>query len=160
MRIGCLMLAGLLTGCAALSRQFEEPAHGPGAVPADLRLGLRLTVVGRRATMLLLYGGPERDVFLGCLSCQRGSRESIFNTEGPYGSLEHERSIWNARGPYGDPKSPYSPWNPRALQPPVLKDEHDRSHGLFTANAHLPDRNTDPAILRFVKVQSVRQGLL
>jgi hypothetical protein len=155
----CLAIAMGLTGCAAWSAQWDAPRHGPGAVPADIRLGLRLSVVGRRATMLMLYGGAQQDVFLGCLSCEPDLPESIFNPESPYGSLDHPRSIWNPRGMYGDRESPYSPWNPMAMWPPVLKDERGRTHGRFTANARLPGRETDPVILRFLTLQAERQSL-
>lgn len=153
-----LALAMALSGCAALLAQ-ERIAIGPEAVPADLRLGLRLTVVGTRGTRLLIYGGPDREVFLGCLSCERRSWQSIFHVEGPYGSVDHDASLWNPRGPYGDPKSPYSPWNRSAKHPPLLKDEFDRPYGLLTANARLRERNTDPAIVRFVQDQAERQAL-
>lgn len=153
--IGAAALA--LTGCAAWAAEWETPRHGPGAVPPDIRLGLRLALVGRHATMLLLYGGPDRDVFLGCLTCHHREPESVFNTDSPFGSLDHPRSIWNARGAYGDRQSPYSPWNPQATAPPILKDEHDRSHGLFTVNSGLSGRETDPVILRFLKLQAERQ---
>jgi hypothetical protein len=146
-----------LTGCAAWSAQWEAPRRGPGAVPADIRLGLRLAVVGRRATMLMLYGGGRQEVFLGCLSCEADLPESIFNPQSPYGSVDHPDSIWNPRGAYGDCESPYSPWNPLADSPPVLKDERGRTHGRFTANARLPGRETDPVILRFLMLQGERQ---
>lgn len=151
---GLLALAALIGGCALWDHEPAPP--GPDDVPPELRLPLRLSVVGLRATMLLIYGGPERDVFLGCLTCERDARESIFNPEGPFGSTSAERSIWNPRSPYGDKHSALSPWNPHASCPPVLKDEYDETHGYFTANPKYPDRTRDPATLRFLKLWSER----
>jgi hypothetical protein len=119
-------------------------------------LPLRLSVVGLRATMLLIYGGAAHDVFLGCLSCERGDHDGIFNAQGPYGSTRNERSIWNPHSPYGDKTSEFCPWNPRGTRPPLLKDEFDRPHGYFTANSSFPNRTGDPATIRFLKIQSER----
>lgn len=149
-------MAFATAGCAAWLH--EEAAEGPDAVDPELRLPLRLSVVGLRATMLLLYGGAAHEVFLGCLSCERGDHDGIFNPEGPYGSTTNTRSIWNRHGPYGDRSSPLSPWNPHGTMPPLIKDEYDRPHGYFTANPNFADRTTDPATIRFLKVWSERMG--
>lgn len=148
-RLACL-LALSLTGCAWLAQE----APGPEGVDPELRLPLRLSVVGLHATMLLLYGGPQHDVFLGCLSCEKGDPQSIFNPEAPFGKTNVERSIWNPHGPYGNRKSPLSPWNPTGTQPPQIRDETDAFHGYFSANPHIRDRTRDPATLRFLKVTS------
>jgi hypothetical protein len=147
-----LLLLASLTGCAWLAQHEEAP--GPEAVDPELRLPLRLGVVGLHATMLLIYGGPKHDVFLGCLSCEKGDPQSIFNPEGPFGKPNLERSIWNPHGPYGNRKSPLSPWNPAGTQPPLLRDETDAFHGYFSVNPRIPDRTRDPATLRFLKVTS------
>ncbi|MDB5101488.1 MAG: hypothetical protein JWM80_5909 [Cyanobacteria bacterium RYN_339] len=150
MRLAAVFLAASLTGCA----WFAQHEGGPESVDPELRLPLRLTVVGLHATMLLLYGGPKHDVFLGCLTCESRDPQSIFNPEAPYGKSSLERSIWNPHGPYGSRKSPYSPWNPTAAQPPQLRDEYDAVHGSFSVNPHLADRTRDPATIRFLKITS------
>lgn len=158
LRVACslsLVLSAALTGCAWLA---ASDGGGPDEVDPDVRLPLRLSVVGLHgASMLLLYGGPAHDVFLGCYTCERTDQNSVFNPDGPYGSTHNERSIWNRQGPYGGRTSDFSPWNPHAVHPPLILDENDRAHGFFSANSAIADRTRDPATIRFIKIESERQ---
>jgi hypothetical protein len=83
---------------------------------------------------LLLFGGPNRDEFLGCLNCYRSEAFSVWNESGEYGDPQNENSIWNTRGPYGSPSSSQSPWNPRASSPPLVVDRVGNLYGYFTLN--------------------------
>lgn len=60
---------------------------------------------------LHLYGGPNHDVYLGCLNCNNYDSNSIWNTYGNYGSVYNSNSIWNKYGTYGSEYNSYSPWN-------------------------------------------------
>jgi len=89
---------------------------------------------------LLLFGGPNRDEFLGCLNCYRSEAYSVWNEKGEYGNPENESSIWNRKGPYGSPSSQLSPWNPRAAKPPLVVDRVDNLYGYLTLNRAYPKR--------------------
>ena len=151
-----LLLAQLAGGCAALFAHDATP--GPDDVDPEVRLPLRLSVVGLHATMLLLYGSQAHDQFLGCVSCERADAQSIFNAEGVFGSTRDPRSIWNPHGRFGGRTSPESPWNPQGTAPPLMKDEYGHTHGYFTANTAFPGRTTDPALVRFLTIWSERLG--
>lgn len=58
---------------------------------------------------LHLYGGPNHDVYLGCLNCNNYDSNSIWNTYGNYGSVYNSNSIWNKYGTYGSEYNSYSP---------------------------------------------------
>lgn len=153
MRAFWLLALLLLSGCAYW---HASPPRGPDAVDEDVRLGLRITLVGYTGTMLLLFGGPQHDVFLGCLTCDKDDAKSIFNDRGRFGSLSDPRSIWNTAGAYGSQTSPLSPWNPHASTPPLLRDEFERFYGYFTVDAHYPERTRLPPVVRFLTLQTLQ----
>ena len=83
---------------------------------------------------LFLFGGPNRDQFLGCLNCYRSETFSIWNERFEYGSTTHPNSIWNREGTYGSPSSSLSPWNPNATNPPLVVDRVGNLYGYLTLN--------------------------
>jgi hypothetical protein len=91
---------------------------------------------------LLLFGGPERDHFLGCLNCDPSELFSVWNEEGDYGSTTRPDSIWNREGVYGSPASPLSPWSRHATTPPFVVDREGNFFGYFTRDLSYPDRIT------------------
>lgn len=93
-----------------------------------------------RATDLLLFGGENNDVFLGCLSCNEIQRESVFNPIGPFGSSISATSIKNKIGQYGSPIATYSPCNPLSTHPPVVVDTEGHFYGELTVNTIRPRR--------------------
>jgi hypothetical protein len=96
---------------------------------------------------LLLFGGQDRSVFLGCLSCSRSEAFSVWNPNSQYGSTTHPDSIWNRDGRYGAKTSLLSPWNPWAPTPPIVVDRAGNLYGQFTRNANLPGRIPRPETL-------------
>ena len=98
-------------------------------------------------TELLLYGGNDSSIFLGCLNCNRFSSESICNRFGEYGSRFSSNSIWNRFGEYGSRFSSYSPWNKFASDPPAIVDRQGNFYGYFSSNRHYPNRTTIKAYL-------------
>ena len=88
---------------------------------------------------LLLFGGPNRDHFLGCLNCAPSEVFSIWNEEGDYGSPSAPECIWNRNGEYGSPASEYSPWNRTSAHPPFVVDRIGNFYGYFTRNLNFPD---------------------
>ena len=83
---------------------------------------------------LILFGGQDHDVFLGCLNCDNYASNSIWNAYNSYGSKYNSNSIWNAYGTYGSEYSTYSPFNENASYPPVIVDKEGGFYGYFTIN--------------------------
>lgn len=67
--------------------------------------------------------------YLGTISDNRFSDDSIANPYGQYGSRYSPLSIFNPYGQYGSEFSPLSPWNSYTTTPPSLK-----VRGQFVAN--------------------------
>ena len=98
-------------------------------------LGHRL--VGEK---LMLYGGENREEYLGCLSCSKYVLDAITNKYGIYGNRYAANSIWNVYGLYGSRYSPYSWRNPYATHPPAVVDGNGNIYGYFTVNKYFPNR--------------------
>jgi len=83
---------------------------------------------------LLLYGGSDRTVFLGCFTCGKFDEASIGNKFSTYGNRFSSESIFNRFGSYGSKFSDESICNPRASYPPVVVDEDGNFYGYLTIN--------------------------
>lgn len=92
---------------------------------------------------LLIFGGNNHDVFLGCLSCNKYDNNSIWNKYGDFGSKYNTNCIWNKYGDYGGKYSDNSPFNPYASYPPVLVDGNGNFYGYFTVNKYFKNRTRD-----------------
>ncbi len=114
---------------------------------ALLAVGLLLLLGAQtaRATVnpLLLFGGPEQQDFLGCLTCDAAEPYSIWNPESDYGSPTHPSSIWNRRGRYGSVASPHSPWSRHPRSVPVVVDRAGNLCGNFAVDRAFPGRVTE-----------------
>lgn len=104
----------------------------------------------QKEAKLMLFGGKNHDVFLGCLSCNKYDSESVWNEYGDYGSRYSSNSIWNPYGDYGSKYSDYSPWNSYASYPPVIVDSYGNFYGYFTANKYNSERTTIPALVELL----------
>jgi hypothetical protein len=100
---------------------------------------------------VVLIGGPDRAIYLGCVSCPQSDAESVFNPTGSFGSPVSQTSIFNPIGPYGSPISQYSVCNPVAASPPVLIDTARRVRGVLTLNPATPGAVTDERILAWLR---------
>ena len=89
---------------------------------------------------LLIYGGQDHDVFLGCLNCNNYDANSIWNEYGKYGNSYNANSVWNSYGTYGGDYSSYSPFNIYATYPPVIVDSDGGFYGYFTINQYKDKR--------------------
>ena len=89
---------------------------------------------------LLLFGGHDHKMFLGCLNCVNTGETSVCNEVGKYGSDVSANSIWNDVGPYGSDVSPISPWNNVAQNAPIIVDRDGKPYGYFSANNVHHDR--------------------
>ena len=100
--------------------------------PPFLTRGPRAEAQATKA--MLLFGGHDHKMFLGCLNCVDTSDASVCNDVGKYGSDVEENSIWNDVGPYGSDVSPTSPWNDVSQDAPIIVDREGKSYGYFSAN--------------------------
>ena len=116
---------------------------------------------------LLLFGGNNNRVLLGCLNCSPLDRGSVCNRTGPHGSMISDVSIWNRKGTYGSEISEYSPWNRIAVtnslgvstNPPLIVDRAGNSYGYFTSNPVYPQRTRIPTFVAFLNnVRDLSQG--
>ncbi|MGF6787786.1 hypothetical protein [Paraburkholderia sp. 35.1] len=100
---------------------------------------------------LMLFGGRDHDVYLGCLNCSDVASDSVHNDIGQYGSDISPRSIFNDIGQYGSDISSESPCNDIASDPPVIVDQNGGFYGYLTLNDTHPHAVTDPNILAWLK---------
>lgn len=91
---------------------------------------------------LHLFGGPNHDVYLGCLTASKYDANSVWNKYGTFGSMYSADCIWNQYGQYGSRYSSESPWNQYASDPPVVVDRSGQFYGYFTTNRYFGGRTT------------------
>jgi hypothetical protein len=99
---------------------------------------------------LLVFGGRDHKVFLGCL-CGEFDSESIFNEFSDFGSKFSSTSIWNHFSDYGSKFSDYSACNAFASNPPIVVTADGRSIGRLTLNAMASGALTEPKIVGWLK---------
>jgi hypothetical protein len=93
---------------------------------------------------LMLFGGQNHKVYLGCLNCSKYELDSVTNTFGQFGSKYAAESIFNKYSEYGGRYSMYSPCNPYAIDPPVIVDGSGLYYGRLTVTSTNPERTSDP----------------
>lgn len=94
---------------------------------------------------LLLFGGQNYEVFLGCL-CDEQRPDSVFNMLGEHGSHLSATSIRNKFAPYGSNYDNTSACNAAATKPPRLVAANGKSLGLLTLNASLKKGINIPSV--------------
>ncbi|MEI6864862.1 hypothetical protein [Flavicella sp.] len=114
-----------------------------------LLLGLVFTT-SVSSQSLLIYGGNNHDVFLGCLNCDKYKSSSIWNEYGDNGSKYNSNCIWNEHGNYSGIYSDNSPFNKYALHPPILVDSEGNFYGYFTADIYYSKRTTNKFALMII----------
>jgi hypothetical protein len=100
-----------------------------------------------QAPKLMLFGGPKRDVYLGCLNCESITSDSVCNEFGDYGSEVSADSIWNPFSPFGDASSSVSPWNELGTRAPAIRDASGNFYGYLSRNVS-HGRRTDVKALQ------------
>jgi len=83
---------------------------------------------------LLVYGGDDHEVFLGCLSCPEEDELSIWNEYGAFGSRYSSTSVLNPSSEYGSRVSARSACNALASDPPLVVDRRGHVYGRLTLN--------------------------
>lgn len=106
-----------LAGCSSQAL-YNVAMFGNAYVEAQERRESRLYTQKK----LMLFGGNNNKVYLGCLSNSEYATDSIFNEYGLHGSVYAVNSIWNTVSIYGSSYSQYSSWNRYASNPPVIVD--------------------------------------
>jgi hypothetical protein len=114
------------------------PPHAEAQIPAEQRL--------------MIFGGADHDVYLGCLSCLPTAPDSVYNTIGKYGSEISPSSVRNPISLYGNAISPTSACNVLASEPPVLVDRTGKYYGELTMNELRTKRTTLKAALAWLKL--------
>ncbi len=158
-----LLVAGSLAGCSAMkdpgfwaamsaansgTQGYAQPAPRYAApVPGVSSAPKAPAQTGE----LLLFGGKNHNVFLGCLNCGKLASDSVWNRYGSNGSRYSDTSIWNRYGTYGSKYSDESPWNPYGQTPPVIVDRAGNFYGYFTANKYFPKRTSIEAFLQLIE---------
>jgi hypothetical protein len=130
------------------SSTTPQPSLASGVPPTNAAAPSAGVAVPRT----LLFGGPNRTVYLGCISCAQTDPESVFNSVGTFGSRVSATSIFNRMGQYGSPVSAYSVCNPVASEPPVLMDAATGTvRARLTLNQTLPGSPVDERVLVWLR---------
>lgn len=127
--VGILVAAGLAWGCLAESGAFMQGFTQGMSGASSLSAG---------GPPLLIFGGPGRDVFLGCLNCPDTDPSSITNDYGRYGNPFSSDSIRNEFSRFGNEFNAGSPCNRYGTSPPVVVDQQGRYYGELTLNDARP----------------------
>lgn len=104
---------------------------------------LFFTITSVYAQKVMIFGGENYDVYLGCLTCTQYHDESVWNENGAYGTKYNNLSIWSEFSDFGNEFSHLSPWNEFATKPPKLFNDKGVFCGYFTRNIYYKDRTED-----------------
>lgn len=74
--------------------------------------------------------------YLGDLTLNDSDENSIWNTEGQYGSPDSLTSIFNSYSIYGSANSMFSAFNDNASSPPIIFDSKGNSVGVLSSNSN------------------------
>lgn len=142
-----LLVLTLLAGCASTSTppttapELPEAPSQPSP-PTD-------TPDSSFPSGVVIFGGLNNEVFLGCLSCPAGDPNSVYSEFGTYGSEYSATSIFNNYGQYGSPYSIYSACNPYTQTPPIIV-EGSNYYGRLTVNRYHSEASSDPALYEWL----------
>jgi len=121
-----VLLVSVSSGCsAAFWEGFNE--------------GLAATRGASSAGKLRLFGGPDHETYLGCISCSEDTSDSVFNEYSSFGNAYSSSSIYNRYSQFGSKYDDYSACNPYASDPPVVVGEDGTYYGRLTVNTYISD---------------------
>lgn len=107
---------------------------------------------------IMIFGGSNHDVYLGCLNCSEYDSDSVLNEYSSYGSEYSSNSIFNEYSQYGGEYSSYSPCNEYATYPPVIVDENGNFFGYLTVNEFKSKAIKDNNILNWLKYKVCKKN--
>jgi hypothetical protein len=99
---------------------------------------------------LMVFGGRNNDVYLGCLNCSQYASDSLLNAYGTHGNKYAANGLLNKFSPYGSRYSALSACNPYAANPPIVVDQNGRAYGRLTMNASSANRITWTAVTQWL----------
>lgn len=134
----------------AKPRWWELLASGLAAFAEGYSRGQQARAETPIGSKLMLFGGRNNTVYLGCVSCGRLESDSLHNTLGDYGSRYSSDSIFNTYGEYGSKYSDYSPCNRYGQEPPVIVDREGNFYGRLTVNTSHHQRTRSAELRAFV----------
>ena len=120
-------------------------------------VALSMSSVVHAKKKVMLFGGLNNKVYLGCYNCSELSPESLFNDIGKYESDISQTSIFNDISQYGSSISRYSPCNELASNPPVLVNEDGAFYGYLTLNEYKPNAVRGAKVLAWLKYKVCNQ---
>jgi hypothetical protein len=84
---------------------------------------------------ILIFGGSDHEVFLGCLNCLEADINSVLNKYSNFG-WANNYGIWGEYGQYGGKYGTYSACNQYTSTPPVMIDRKGSSYGYLSVNKY------------------------
>lgn len=117
---------------------------------AIMYLALSATDASAQATKLMIFGGDDHKVYLGCLNCSQYAVDSVHNEYNSYGSQYSATSIFNRYGVYGSPYSNTSACNQYANQPPAIVDSDGNFYGRLTLNEYHPQASKNETLVAWL----------
>ena len=125
----CLCGIVFLNGCTTGA---YRPVAVP-SVPQSSPIGVGLPA------KLMIFGGTDHKVYLGCLNCSEYEADSVKNAYGTHGSAYSSESIFNHYSEYGSAYSNESACSEYASDPPVIVDQNGKYYGRLTLNRYQPE---------------------
>lgn len=104
-------------------------------------------LIGFFVALFLMSGAAHSQVsgeYLGRLSTNRYSADSVSNQYGQYGSRYSSKSVNDPYGAYGSPYSPRSATNPYAVTAPRIYASDGTYLGRLSANRYDPESVSNP----------------
>lgn len=123
-----------------------------GSVTVGVLLAMPAVAQFAAGQKLMIFGGADHDVYLGCLSCPPWETDSVHNEVGQYGSEISPSSIRNPISLWGSTIAVTSACNEIASDPPVLVDKAGKYYGELTMNKVRPKRTTIKAALGWLRL--------
>lgn len=148
MSVRRLAIVGLVIGAATASPGCSAAVWEGMAAGLAASQGVQQSPVG--GGRLLVFGGANKQTFLGCLSCSEYDATSVFNAYGAYGSKYAANGLLNPYSAFGSKYSVESACNPYATDPPIVVTEGGQALGRLTVNTYNIHRLKAPAILQWL----------
>jgi hypothetical protein len=108
-------------------------------------------VTAKPGHKLMIFGGTDHKVYLGCLSCSEFASDSVLNKFGTHGSSFETDSIFNQFGRYGGKFENTSPCNEFGASPPVIVDNHGGFYGELTLNDTRTEQVRNDTVMAWLK---------
>jgi hypothetical protein len=114
-----------LASCGSLEGVFDDVYIPSYDTPPMIRTA---------KAKIMIFGGRNNEVFLGCVTCSEFDSSSLANKYGDFGSSYSSTSIFNSYSQYGSYYGTYSACNPNAANPPVIVDNSGTFYAHLSMN--------------------------